>query len=77
MAFTSNTVLAPVDSSSGSGFASMGFSGLVAYSCYWSPDGSINIFETFLVGLESDIRSSLQPEMYLIVAEDFNAKFPS
>lgn len=77
VALTSNLIMAPDDFSKGPGFASMRFTGLLVYSCYWSSGGSTEFFEAFLAELESDIRSRLCPDMDIIVAGDFNAKSPS
>lgn len=57
-------------------FASMRFSGLSVYTCYWSPGGSIDLFERFLAGLETNMRTRLCPNVSLIVAGDFNARSP-
>lgn len=40
VALTSNLIMAPDDFSKGHGFASMRFTGLLVYSCYWSPGSS-------------------------------------
>lgn len=44
--------------------------GLLIYSCYWSPAGSIKQFELFLSDFGTDIRLRLRPDIGLVVARD-------
>jgi len=53
------------------GFRWVEVQGLRVYSCYWSPNCSINEYKDFLLQLELSIRNSLIP---VVVAGDFNAK---
>jgi len=45
----------------------------VFYSCYWTPNCSIQEFDTFLVGLEASIRYKVDAATDIIVAGNFNA----
>ncbi|KAL4082648.1 hypothetical protein QTP88_029709 [Uroleucon formosanum] len=53
------------------GFRWVEVQGLRVYSCYWSPNCSIDEYKDFLLRLELSIRNSLIP---VVVAGDFNAK---
>lgn len=67
--------MAAVDHGSGPGFAVMQFPDLLVYGCYYRLGGPLVLSETFLAGLERDVRSRYRQDMALIVA--VNAKSPS
>lgn len=74
MTLTSTARLAAVKTSSWIGYACMAFQGFAVYSCYWKPAGPLEDFETFLAGLDTDIRRQGSSEMAIIIAGGFNTK---
>lgn len=74
VALTATAKLTPVETGSGIGFACMVFPKFVVYSCYWKPGGPLDVFESFLAGLETDVRTRESAGKAIILAGDFNAK---
>jgi len=61
------------DQGSGDGFAWVKVGSVVFYSCYWTPNCSIQEFDRFFVGLETSIRYQADAATDIVVAGDFNA----
>jgi len=61
------------DHGAGLGFAWARISNTIWYSCYCSPNCTLEAFDSFLAGLEASIRLQTNPQANLIVAGDFNA----
>lgn len=77
IAFTTTARFAAIDTGRYPGYASMAFSDLIDYSCYWTPAGTMEEFEGFLSTLEIDVRSRCRrPGQTIIIAGDFNSNFP-
>jgi len=61
------------DQGSGVGFAWTRVGNTLFYSCYCTPNCSIQEFDTFLAGLEASIRHRVDEATDVIVAGDFNS----
>ncbi|XP_060881671.1 uncharacterized protein LOC132953154 [Metopolophium dirhodum] len=61
------------DRGSGNGFAWTKVVRILYYSCYITPNCTLQEFDQFLVGLEASIRGQSGPEADLIVAGHFNS----
>lgn len=70
---TSQADMAVTGSSRGRGFASLSMSEVTIYSCYFSPNVTLEEYSRLLNGLESDVRNR-QTAVPTIIAGDFNAK---
>ncbi|KAL4104767.1 hypothetical protein QTP88_020043 [Uroleucon formosanum] len=61
------------DKGAGVGFAWAKVGNTLVYSCYCTPNCSIQVFDSFLNGIESSVRGQNLTDTHLIVAGDFNA----
>lgn len=61
------------DHGAGLGFAWAVVEGTVFYSCYCSPNCSLEDYDTFLTGLEASIRRQTTSRVNFVIAGDFNA----
>lgn len=62
-----------MDHGSGHGFAWARFGNKVIYSCYCTPNCSLQAFDLYLVDLESSIKDQAAAGMDVIVAGDLNS----
>lgn len=62
-----------MDYGAGQGFVWAKVDSLVIYSCYCSPNCTLQEFDAFLGDLKASIRSQLNRQVNLIVAGDLNA----